>query len=495
MSWLTSNKKNIAVIALVLIYLAVDMYFTSREIYYLNILPVVVLIFYLALARLDIIYFIIVFLTPLSVSLIHIIPSSPIDFYIPTEPLLFGILLILIYKMVKEGNSDRKLWNHPVTYAILFNIFWLFMTSITSCMPLVSFKYLLARIWFVASFYFLAVFVFRNTKNIPLLAWCYGVPLMGVVIYAIIKHLGYGLFDKMAAHIVMFPFFRDHTSYGAILAMVFFAFGGVISRHGTNIVLRFIYWVGFAIIVAGLILSYTRAAWISVLGSLVILLLTLLRIRFKYVALIGFIILAWLFTQRLEIQHRLEKNRQDSSADLAEHVQSISNITTDDSNLERLNRWTSALRMFKERPVFGWGPGTYMFKYAPYQLSSKKTLISTDFGDRGNAHSEYIGPLSESGVLGSLSFILIVIFALNTGFRVYRKIDDKRLKRIVMAYLLAFLTYIMHGALNNFLDTDKASALFWGFIAVFVSLDVYYLPFMANKDQITKDKKQINSNN
>jgi hypothetical protein len=26
--------------------------------------------------------------------------------------------------------------------------------------------------------------------------------------------------------------------------------------------------------------------------------------------------------------------------------------------------------------------------------------------------------------------------------------------------------------LNNFLDTDKASALFWGFTAVFVSLDL-----------------------
>lgn len=491
MSWLTSHRKNSIVLSIVLIYIIVDMYFTFKEIYYLNLLPVVALLIYIALARMDIIYFIIVFLTPLSISLIIMVPSSPIDFYIPTEPMLLGMLMLILFKLVREGRFDKRLLNHPVTLAILFNVFWLFMTSITSSMPLVSFKFLLARLWFLATFYFLAVFVFRKTKNIPYLAWSYAIPLMGVVIYAISKHLSYGLFDKLAAHVVMFPFYRDHTSYGAILAMVFFALAGVITRFGTNIVLRVFYWIGFAIITAGLILSYTRAAWISVLGALGVLLLTLLRVKFKYVALIAVIVLSYIFTQRLEIEHRLEQNRQDSSADLAEHVQSISNITTDDSNLERLNRWSAAFRMFRERPVFGWGPGTYMFNYAPYQLSSNKTLISTNFGDKGNAHSEYIGPLSESGVLGSLSFILIIIFALITGFRVYHKVDDKRLKRIVMAYLLALITYILHGSLNNFLDTDKASALFWGFIAVFVSLDIYYVPEKEKKELPPVETKSL----
>jgi len=115
-----------------------------------------------------------------------------------------------------------------------------------------------------------------------------------------------------------------------------------------------------------------------------------------------------------------------------------------------------------------------MFKYAPFQLSTEKTMISTDFGDHGNAHSEYIGPLAESGILGSLSFILIGIFGLMTGFRAYQKIKDKHVKHIALGLIMGLITYLMHGTLNNFLDTDKASALFWGFIAVFVSLDIYY---------------------
>jgi hypothetical protein len=30
--------------------------------------------------------------------------------------------------------------------------------------------------------------------------------------------------------------------------------------------------------------------------------------------------------------------------------------------------------------------------------------------------------------------------------------------------------------MNDFLDTDKASVPFWGFIAILVALDLYYLP-------------------
>ena len=57
------------------------------------------------------------------------------------------------------------------------------------------------------------------------------------------------------------------------------------------------------------------------------------------------------------------------------------------------------IRMFKDRPLLGHGPGTYMFLYAPYQKPSEKTIISTNAGNRGNAHSEYLGPMAESGIL------------------------------------------------------------------------------------------------
>ena len=91
-----------------------------------------------------------------------------------------------------------------------------------------------------------------------------------------------------------------------------------------------------------------------------------------------------------------------NTEDFNERIESISNVSSDASNLERFNRWNSAIRMFQERPIQGWGPGTYAFCYAPFQDSKDLTIISTNFGDGGNAHSEYLGPLAEQGLFGML---------------------------------------------------------------------------------------------
>ena len=40
--------------------------------------------------------------------------------------------------------------------------------------------------------------------------------------------------------------------------------------------------------------------------------------------------------------------------------------------------------------------------------------------------------------------------------------------------ITGLVTYYLHGILNNFLDTDKASVPFWGFTALLVAIDVYY---------------------
>ena len=43
-----------------------------------------------------------------------------------------------------------------------------------------------------------------------------------------------------------------------------------------------------------------------------------------------------------------------------------------------------------------------------------------------------------------------------------------------MMLTLGLITYFAHGILNNFLDTDKLSVPFWGFIAGIVALDIYH---------------------
>jgi O-antigen ligase len=246
-------------------------------------------------------------------------------------------------------------------------------------------------------------------------------------------------------------------------------------RRKLSLTQHFLFILLLSLYFMATVFSYTRATWLSLAGVAGIWILILLKIRWQYVAALTILVFSLFFTFQTEIMIKLQSNRQASSGKLLEHVQSMSNVKTDASNLERLNRWSCAIRMFKEKPFFGWGPGTYMFQYAPFQNSREKTSISTNFHTLGNAHSEYLGPLAEQGVFGILSVLLVIGMTLKTGLRVYFQSKNNQVRVLALSVLLSLTTYYLHGIMNNFLDSDKASALFWGFSAILVMLDLKYV--------------------
>jgi len=442
-----------------------------KEFYWFTAIPVVLAILYMAIFAIDALLFIVVFTTPLAINLSE--SGFGTSLSIPTEPLMFGIMVLFLFKIIYEGGFDRRILYHPITIAILLNLAWIFITCLTSTMIVVSLKHLLARLWFIVAFYFLGTQLFREYKNIKRFIWFYVIPLLIIIGYTVIHHSQYGFTEK-TAHWVMYPFYNDHTAYAAAIAMFFPIMIGLARNKKYSFNNRFASMIVCIVFLAAMRLSYTRAAWVSLAVALIVYLIFAFRIKLVTVLISFATLLILFFSFRAQITMKLEKNRQRSSTDINSHIQSITNITTDASNLERINRWNSALRMFKEKPFFGWGPGTYQFKYAPFQHSNEMTIISTNAGDQGNSHSEYIGPLAESGVLGAVTFIIIVIVVLYRGSMLYIRSKDKEVKLITLGVLLGLITYFVHGAMNNFLDTDKASVPFWGFIAILTALDVYH---------------------
>ena len=439
----------------------------------INALPIVFAIVLLAVFAFDTLFFLVVFFTPLSLPLSEIMPGLTFNMFLPTEPLLFGILLIFILKCTATGKFDRDILTHPVSLAIYFSLFWLLVTSFTSTMPIVSFKFLLSRIWFIVGFYILTTKLFESGKNIEKYIWLYTLPLLIVIFYTIHRHLGYGLWDKQAANFVPSPFYNDHTAYGAAIAMYLpFLLGFSFTGKYTPGVKTFVRIV-LGILLMGIILSYARAAWISLIAAFIVWIVIRLKIRFKPIFITFLITLSLILVFQTQILMYLERNNTESSANLGEHLSSISNISSDASNLERINRWSCAIRMFEDKPLFGWGPGTYMFNYASYQLTADRTIISTNSADGGNAHSEYLGPMAESGFMGLVTFIILISVVMYTAVHAYTRTHDKQLKTIIMSALLGLITYYIHGTLNNFLDTDKLSVPFWGFTAIIVALDIY----------------------
>ncbi len=451
--------------------------------YWVAATPLAIGIIYLSVFRIDIILYIIAFSTPLAIILNN--KSTGPALSIPSEPLLFGVMLLFIFKLIFEGKFDRKILWHPVSIAVFFHIGWMIITSLTSSYPLVSLKYLVSQLWFILPMYLLGTQLFRDKKNISRFVWLYVSTLLIVIVYTIVRHAQHGWTQK-AAHWVMIPFYNDHTAYAAVIAMFIPVILVFATSRNSEIRNKMIASFVFLVLITAMVLSYTRAAWLSLVVAFVVYLIFKFKVRFYTVAVIGLTLLSLFLIFRTDIMIKLEKNDQDSATDINKHLKSISNISTDASNLERINRWNSALRMFEQRPFWGWGPGTYQFNYAPFQKSSEMTIISTNAGDMGNAHSEYIGPLAEQGVLGMLAMILIVTTVIYTGTNLYSREKDQQLRSLILGILLGLVSYFAHGTLNNFLDTDKLAVPVWAFIAIIVALDVYHRNPKENGKMISK---------
>lgn len=434
-------------------------------------LPVIFLLIMLTIFRLDMMVMLAVLITPISINLAQ--TGIGIGVSLPSEPLMFGLFLIYLLKVISERGIPSDILFHPVSILILLHLFWYTITTVTSTMTMVSFKSTLARFCYIAVFYFMLVELFRKYSNLITFQWMYLITLVLVIFYTLTIHALAG-FSEEAAHVAMTPFYNDHTAYAAVLSFFIPVMFALASDKNKSTLYRYISIAVLVLLVLAVVLSYTRAAWVGLIAAFGCWMLFVMRLK-SAIIYTGFaLLIALLFMFRGQITMQLEQNDKVSSTDYASHVQSIGNISTDDSNVERLNRWASALRMFAEKPFFGFGPGTYMFQYAPFQKYSELSGISTNAGTGGGSHSEYLGPLSEQGFLAPIIFILLIIAVVRTASNVIRTSNDRNVKNLAKGILLGLVTYWVHGALNYFLDTEKASVPFWGFIASIVALDLYH---------------------
>lgn len=422
---------------------------------------------------------------PLSVNINDI--GGGFGLALPTEPLIILIFGLLVFRFFYLSTVSLNIISHPLSLAVIAYLVWLWLSSIFSSMPFVSLKFSLARTWYIVVFYFAAIAIFRNFKNIHYFLKAITIFTLGLVIFTLVKHAAEG-FVRSSSYGVSWPFFPDHGMYAAAIAfcvpvLAFYAFNGRALGHSWA-------WLPVAgvflmVLLFGIVVSYTRATWLSLVAAGLV--FTCLRFKVKYswilialatVAVVG-------IAKQDDIMYSLEANKQGSSDEIEGHVKSVSNITTDPSNLERINRWKCAGRMVAERPLTGFGPGTFVFQYGVFQKSSELTIISTSSGDLGDAHSEYFSSLSEMGLPGFVFWISIVLVSIGTGFRIIYTSRQRPVKITAMMALLGLITYYFHALLNNYSQYDKIAVPMWAFMAIIVALDLYFLPEKETKNSLT----------
>src|SRR5258705_7925466 len=221
---------------------------------------------------------------------------------------------------------------------------------------------------------------------------------------------------------------------------------------------RILYALASLAIGLGLVFSFTRAAWLSlvvVLPVTAVLWAWWRRSLKPFAVLAGFAAVVMLLLAGIGAGDRI-----------ARHAGSIGE-KENASNLERLNRWMVAAEMTKDRPWFGVGYGAYP---AAYHLYRRKAILTELTYQYMGAHSEPLRLLSETGVVGFLASLWFLASAAVLGLRLFLRSRGDPVRLLSLALLAGFGTYPIHGIFNSYLGIDKITIPFWAGLGVLAAL-------------------------
>lgn len=414
---------------------------------------------------------VLIFLAPLSIGLT--IPGIGLKLSLPTEAITGIIAITFIIKLFLGLKWNKKIISHPITILLFIDLAWMFITALLSDMAEVSLKRFILKSAFIFVYFLMFTNYFNNSKKQYQFYLLYIFGAIIPVASALLEHAKTG-FVQATSFYVPQPFYSDHTIYGACLAFIIPVL--IIATYNKKKEGKSSYYWFLALtlfMIVAQLLSYSRASLLSLIVAGVFSILIYFKIKLRSIFLfLGVVIIIFLMNFQT-IYQTLRENEVKYDENIGTHLTSVTNLQNDASNLERINRWVCAYRIFEDYPIHGSGPGTYQFIYDKYQTSEFMTRISTHEGNRGNAHSEYLTYLSEQGIVGLFIFILTLLVVFYKSMKlIYSKHLSGKTKGILLASLLGLTTFYIHGLFNTFSDYEKMSILFYGSVAIIVSVDL-----------------------
>ena len=141
--------------------------------------------------------------------------------------------------------------------------------------------------------------------------------------------------------------------------------------------------------------------------------------------------------------------------------ESITNTTTDGSNLGRFDVWTSSINMFKDHPVTGVGIGQWRTIYeSSYRLPTENQHLY-------HAHNNFIQLLGEVGLLGLLGVLIFYGSIIIDNFVVWFKNRDP----YSLCAMIAVICYVfVFGQVEYTLDNSSGIRIMYFMLATMLQL-------------------------
>ena len=228
-------------------------------------IPAVLLVAYVAVVDFRSLFFLLLACIPFSVE--YTFPNG-FGTDLPTEPLMVGLMLVYFFYVAKSGFILRGglFLRHPITLLIILSLAWAFVATLNSLDVFLSVKYLLAKIWYIVTFFFLGGVILKEKKDIKRFFWTIFIPLSIAVIITTIRHAAVG-FSFQDVNYVMEPMFRNHVAYGCILAIFLPFIVLALTWKPRSATTKWLLISGLVLFLVAIQLSFTRAAYGAVLGA------------------------------------------------------------------------------------------------------------------------------------------------------------------------------------------------------------------------------------
>jgi len=396
---------------------------------------------------------------------------------LPSEPIMIGLSLIaILHLIVNRPKAIGSFIKHPITVLLILHLVWTFISVLNSEYSTIGIKFFLAKIWYVLPFYFLSGMLLTDNRSILRIFKFSVIPMIGLILIILARHSIDG-FSFTKVNFVMGPCFINHVAYGALVAILLpflvLLINNVSAKYGGFNISRNWKILLLGLFVFALFQSFCRAAIVAVIIAIVAYVIINLKLIKSsiFVSLIGLAgVLIYLEDNNQYLEYAPEYT-QAVSHQRFDKLISATSEGKDVSTMERVYRWVAGSRMIADRPIVGFGPGSFPAAYKPYTVNNFKTYVSKN-EDGSSIHSTFLMQFVDQGIVGGLIFLILTIVSLIAGQRIYHETGDALTKQIVLSVLLCLIIINSMNLINDLLESDKVGAYYFTCLAVLVIIDI-----------------------
>ncbi len=201
--------------------------------------------------------------------------------------------------------------------------------------------------------------------------------------------------------------------------------------------------VALVAMLAAVVMSWSRGAWLGVAAGLVIATIVQSRRAFVLSIIGAFGLTFMILLSSINVIPEAITARFSGVADYF-GVFDVRGVKVDDANfaiVERMAHWQAAIDMFVDHPLLGAGIGNYAAVYPAYALPHWSDPL-------GHAHNYYLNIAAEAGILGLAAYLLLWTAAFWQGWRAVR--GTRGWQRGIAAGLLGMLVALsIHNGFDN----------------------------------------------